>query len=121
MMRRKLDYKDMSPKQKYHFDKAVSELEELKAKKLGLTVKHEKKKADTVPDAENITYQLDSNPDIKAKVDRIVAMADTVEMQQVLEQTPNVIKICYSILRFGKASTRQLKHVDLAISILDNQ
>ena len=121
MMRRKLDYKDMSPKQKYHFDKAVSELEELKAKKLGLTVKQEKKKTDTVPDAENITYQLDSNPDIKAKVDRIVAMADTVEMQQVLEQTPNVIKICYSILRFGKASTRQLKHVDLAISILDNQ
>lgn len=121
MMRRKLDYKDMSQKQRYHFDKAISELEELKAKKLGLTVKQEKKKIDKVPDTENITYQLDSNPDIKAKVDRIVSLADKVEMQQVLEQTPNVIKICYSILRFGKASTRQLKHVDLAISILDNQ
>lgn len=121
MMRRKLDYRDMSQKQRYHFEKAISELEELKAKKLGITVKQGKKKIDKVPDAENVTYQLDSNPDIKAKVDRIVSMADTVEMQQVLDQTPNVIKICYSILRFGKASTRQLKHVDLAISILDNQ
>mgnify|MGYP006956011166 CR=1 FL=1 len=121
MMRRKLDYRDMSQKQRYHFEKAISELEELKAKKIGLTVNKDKKKIDKVSDAENITYQLDSNPDIKAKVNRIISMADTVEMQQVLDQTPNVIKICYSILRFGKASTRQLKHVDLAISILDNQ
>ncbi len=70
-------------------------------------------------DAKNNVYVLDEHPDIKAKVEKVQSKADSVEMQEVLKQTPNVLKICYSILKYGKASEKQLKHVNIAVEILE--
>lgn len=112
IMGRKLKYNKLTPRQKYQVDKAIKLCEEANNKRLGIN----KSSSET-----NESYSLSEHPDIKDKVERIVAKADSVEMQEVLKESPNVIKICYTILRYGKASTKQLRHVDLAIDILDRQ
>lgn len=67
----------------------------------------------------NNVYMLNEHPEIKDKVEKVQSKADSVEMQEVLKVTPNVLKICYSIIRYGKASDRQMKHVNKALDILD--
>lgn len=126
IFQRNISYDRLSSKQRFRIDDAIKICEKANNERLG--IKSEKKqkpkyrnKTSTISDEDNITYNLEDHPDIKKKVERIILKADSVEMQEVLEKSPNVIKICYSILRGEKATTRQLRHVNLAIDILDNQ
>lgn len=69
----------------------------------------------------NAKHKLSDNPTIKSKVDFLVARADTAPMAAVLETSPNIIKICYTILATGVASDRQMKHIDKAYEALRAQ
>lgn len=123
MVSRNLRYKDMSSRQKFRIDDAIVTM----LKSLGYSLKNKNKQtsqANQQPgdeNTENNTYMLSDRPDIKDKVDRLVYKSNTVEMQEVLKSEPYVLKICYSVLRYGKASDKQLKHINNAINILDNQ
>ena len=126
MVNRGLTYNKMSPKQQYRVREAVGILQ----KEFGLEglSGSAKQKAATKTDSRaqntdtvNNQYILSDHQDIKDKVTRLVSKSDSVEMQEVLKSEPLVLKICYSILRYGKASDKQLKHVDAAIRILDEQ
>lgn len=122
ILKRKLNYDTLSSKQKFRIDEAIKICLSANFKRLGLNKsnedEHNKKEIST---DENVDYILSDNPDIKEKVERIIKKSDDVEMQAVLKETPNVIKICYSILKYNKATTKQLRHVNLAIEILDKQ
>lgn len=126
IVNRGLTYNKMSPKQQYRVREAVGILQ----KEFGLEglSGSAKQKAATKTDSRaqntdtvNNQYILSDHQDIKDKVTRLVSKSDSVEMQEVLRAEPLVLKICYSILRYGKASDKQLKHVDAAIRILDEQ
>ncbi len=121
MISRKLLYRDMSKRQKYRLDEAISKM----IKSLhgeGTKYKHKVDQSKKEQDSEvNNQYQLSDHPDISSKIDKLINMADSVEMQEVLKEEPNALKICYSILRYKKASDKQLKHIDNAIRIMDAQ
>lgn len=126
IFQRNLSYDRLTRKQKFRVNDAISICEKANNDRLGIKFEAKKKpkyknKTSKISDEDNITYSLEDHPDIKKKVERLILKADSVEMQEVLEKSPNVIKICYSILRGEKATTRQLRHVNLAIDILDNQ
>ena len=126
MLNRGLKYTRMTSRQQYRFDEALGLLlKEAKgaktsAKKSGTSDTASKPKT-SISDDENNTYFLDEHPDIKDRVNELVLKADSVEMQAVLKEEPKVLNICYSILRYKKASDRQLLHVNKAIEILNNQ
>ena len=118
MISRRLKYKDMSAKQKYRLNDAIKKL----CEELGIqdTMEVKPVNASTDPDVNN-TYFIDDHPDIKDKVRKLIDKSDSVEMSAVLEKEPSVLSICYSILKRGKASDRQLRHIESAIKILENQ
>ena len=120
ILSRGLTYKNLSYKQKYRVDDAIAILSGTKGAKDKKSKSSDNTKS-TVSSDENETFLLADHPEIKAKVDKIISKADSVEMQEVFKVSPKVVQICYSIVRYNKASTRQLKHVDLAIEILDRQ
>lgn len=128
MIRRKLRYMDMSKKQKFRFDEAISKLTEEVTGKKPVKAAEDKQAKGSKPSKEdktvtevNNTYELDKHPEIQKKVEELQSKADSVEMSAVLSEEPNVLKICYSIIKYKKASDRQLKHIDRAIELLHNQ
>ena len=120
-------YDDMSPKEKWRIDVTLKVFEEADLDAAPVV----KEKSGTAPvpatvptpvsevGAENKNYNLAEHPEINAKVQRIVSIADSVEMQEVIKQLPNVLKIAYTISKYNKASDKQLKHIYKAIEILD--
>lgn len=120
---KKIPYKKLSSKQKYRFDEAITKMsEELIGKQSvgssgnAATTTVSKGSAEV-----NNKYILQDHPEITEKVISLIAKSDSVEMQEVLKSEPNVLKICYSILRYKSASDKQLAHVNNAIKLLDNQ
>jgi hypothetical protein len=127
MMKRKLTYRDMSSRQKYRFNQAIDKLlDQIPGRPANNSTSGSSNTGDTTtqqPKATSVnnTYLLDERQDIATNVNRLVKLADSVEMNAVLAAEPNVLNICYSILRYKKASDRQLLHVNNAIKILDEQ
>lgn len=116
--------KTLTSKQLYRVNQAIQILEQANKKRLGassLPEDKDKQNNSTIPDSENITYMLDEHPEIENKVNKLISKANSTEMQAVLEKHPKIISICYSISKYRKASTRQLRHVDSALEILNNQ
>lgn len=126
MISRRLRYSDMSKKQKFRFDEAISKLtaevvgtgEKTESQKKVATQGH---KPDIQDNTVNNTYMLEDHPEIKTNVEELLSKADSVEMSAVLKEEPVVLKICYSVLKFKKASDKQLKHINKAIELLHNQ
>lgn len=120
MIARRLKYRDMSSKQKYRLNEAIDIM--IKTLNIGSkSVRGTDTNTSTSDSEVNNTYPLDTRPDIKKNIDRLIEKSNSVEMQAVLKDEPSVLKICYSILRYKKASDRQLKHVNNAIRLLDAQ
>ena len=104
----------LSNKQQWRINQTLKIYEDLDSGK-SKTADDTGAKSNTV----NNVYMLNEHPEIKDKVEKVQSKADSVEMQEVLKVTPNVLKICYSIIRYGKASDRQMKHVNKALDIID--
>lgn len=128
IINRETSYEDLSRKQKYRVDQAIEIMQKLENKRLGKSedtdssnLEQTKKSKQSLDDEVNNTYTLDEHPEIRDKVNKLLNKADSVEMQAVLEKHPYVLKICYSILKYSKASDKQLKHINSAIEILNNQ
>lgn len=126
MIARKLRYQDMSKRQKFRFDEAIAKLTkevtgidsiEKQSDKVNTVTNNENKSTDSV----NNSYTLEEHPEIKTNIEELLSKADSVEMSTVLKEEPVVLKICYSILKYKKASDKQLKHVNRAIELLHNQ
>lgn len=116
MIARGLKYRQMTSRQRFRINEAINKMMQEVYGRNQATNKP--KQLDTT---ENKKYQLAEHPDIKSKIDRLIKNANSVEMTAVLSQEPNVLKICYSILKYNTASDRQLARVDNAIQILDEQ
>lgn len=128
IINRETSYEGLSRKQKYRVDQAIGIMQKLENKRLGKSEdtdssnsEQTKKSEQSSDDEVNNTYTLDEHPEIRDKVNKLLNKADSVEMQAVLEKHPYVLKICYSILKYSKASDKQLKHINGAIEILNNQ
>ena len=123
--KRKVPYNKLTSKQKYRFDEAINKMiQEFNGqRKASNTNIAQSSTSDIKAEAkvENATYMLSENQDIMDKVNRLLAKADSVEMATVLKTEPNVLKICYTILRYKKASDKQMIHINRAIEILDTQ
>jgi hypothetical protein len=122
--KRKLQFDSLSAKQKYRYNRALEKLESTNRRRLKISEPTQKSNSTSSTNSNeevNNHYELNEHPEILKDVTKIISLANSVEMQAVLEQSPNVIKICYSIMKNGRASDRQLKHVNLAIKILDEQ
>lgn len=117
MISRNLKYSDMTNKQRFRFDEAIEKmLSNIRDKKEDISQPVQSEEV-----IENKTYFLNEHPEIKEKVDKLISKADTVEMGAVTEKEPFVLKICYSIVKYNKASDKQLKHVNNAIELLNKQ
>ena len=77
--------------------------------------------SEKIPDEENKTYMLAEHTEINDMVNRIISYADKPELVPALEQSPNLLKICFSVHKYNKATSRQLRHIRLACDILDKQ
>ena len=114
-------FKELSYKQQWRINQVLKIYEVMENGGTSVNEKDTKDtntKTSTYKNVNNV-YMLDENPEIRAKVEKVQSKADSVEMQEVLKKTPNVLKICYSIIKYGKASDKQLKHVYKALEILD--
>lgn len=121
MLDRHLAYKDMSSRQRYRLNDAINTMLTALGYKAKQTDTKNKTNYTNKDTEENKVYQLSDRVDIKTNIDRLVSKSNSIEMQAILEKEPNVLKICYSVLRYGKASDKQIKHIDAAISLLDSQ
>lgn len=126
MMNRDLAYKEMTKRQKYRFDEALKGLLEKFSPQdienfYPSSDKPSKPVLDDNGEQVNNSYLIDEHKDIQYKINRLMEKQDSVEMKEVLKSEPLVLKICYSVLRFKKATDKQLKHIDNAIEILDMQ
>lgn len=125
MLARDMIYKDMSSKQRYRLNEAIDLMlqREFNRRKEGNNKASENKYRGNSEkkgeNPENKTYILKDHPDIRSKVNKLIEKANSVEMTCILEKEPNVLNICYSILRYNRASDKQLKHIDNAIRLLD--
>lgn len=125
MLARDMIYKDMSSKQRYRLNEAIDLIlqREFNRRKEGNNKDPENKYRGNSEkkgeNPENKTYLLKDHPDIRSKVNKLIEKANSVEMTCILEKEPNVLNICYSILRYNRASDKQLKHIDNAIRLLD--
>ena len=120
MVSRNLAYRDMSSRQRYRLDEANKKMLDQYGYK-GTRSTPSTKVQNSGNTEENNIYQLSEHPDIKDKIDLLIKKSNDTEMMAVLKDEPNVLKICYSILRYGRASDKQLKHVNNAIRLLEEQ
>lgn len=117
MIARNMAYRDMSNRQRYRLNEAINKMmQAIYGKKNKKSVSSDETKP--VP---NNKYNLSEHPEISSKVNKLIEKANSVEMTAILSREPNVLKICYSILRYGTASDKQLARVDNAIKILEEQ
>lgn len=118
MISRNLQYRDMTNRQRYRLNEAINKMMQ------DVYGRQKKESKDTKSENKTLVnnkYQLSEHPDITSRVNRLLAKANDVEMTAVLAKEPNVLKICYSILRYQTASDKQLARVDNALKILDEQ
>ena len=114
------DYDALSPKQKWRIDNTIKIYERAATNEaVQGDPSTQTIPAGNVDDEENKSYKLDEHPEINTKVQRVIKLADSVEMQEVLKKHPHVLKIAYTITRSNKASDKQLKHINKAIELID--
>ncbi|MBR1453146.1 MAG: hypothetical protein IJ593_00650, partial [Lachnospiraceae bacterium] len=113
----------LSYKQQYRVNDAIRICEKANKNRLKVadTSNTSSKETQNTDDSTYEVYELDEKPDIKNIVNELISKANSVEMSKVLEEYPNVIKICYSVLGRNKVSTRQLKHINGAYAMIKNQ
>lgn len=63
-------------------------------------------------------YYLADNPEIKDKVEKVINSKDTDEMHK-LDNYQHIIDIANSIIRYDRATNKQLKYIDMAINKLN--
>lgn len=116
----------LSARQKYRVTEAIKRLESINRKRLGVVPSNNQNNTDkTVKDTdneENKSYSLEAHPEIEKEVKRVINAAKNSRLvkEELDTKAPLAIKICYSIIRYKKASTKQLKHVKSAIEVLNN-
>lgn len=115
---RNLLYADLSTKQQYWIDNSIKVYEQYANGELNGT---NKKAEDSKTVIDNNNYMLEKHPEIKAKVDKIIEMANSVELVEALKASPNGLKITYAVCKYGKASDKQLQQIDILYNALINQ
>lgn len=99
-------YNDLSPKQRWRIETTIAKLEGTKKDQVN-------------KDDNNNVYDLETRPDLFAKVTRVLEKSGDKEIEKVLKSEPKVLDICLTVAKYNRVSDRQLKHIDNAISILD--
>jgi hypothetical protein len=99
-------YNKLTPRQQWRIDR---------------TIEIYQSGGDGVHSKGNMRYNLDVHPEIKNKIEKIINMANSDEMKEVLKEEPNAVKIAQTIQKMGFATDRQMKRINHAIEILEKQ
>lgn len=99
-------YNKLTPRQQWRIDR---------------TIEIYQSGGDGVHSKGNMRYNLDVHPEIRNKIEKIINMANSDEMKEVLKEEPNAVKIAQTIQKMGFATDRQMKRINHAIEILEKQ
>lgn len=110
IIKKEKSYKRLSSRQKWRIDNTI----DIYMGRAG----HKQEEKQEIQ--ENKRYLLSEHKDIERKVNKIIKKSDDDDMQKVLKEVPNAIKIAQTINRYKRASDKQMKHINKAIEMLES-